>query len=123
MFRNLVQLYSMLICFISSFVMLIVFAISINAMSDLLLTEFKHAKYLHPYESNYTFKNHFTARRDELSKLDPKKLEDRRIIESDNYIKDKKNQARYDLINNMGWIISSLLFFTLHWFLYKRSKE
>jgi hypothetical protein len=64
-----------------------------------------------------------TEKKEALSKLSPEEISEMRLIEKKNYIKRKKGEALYDFMNYLGWLISSLFFFVLHWNLYKKHKD
>ncbi|WP_341757071.1 MULTISPECIES: hypothetical protein [unclassified Candidatus Tisiphia] len=44
-------------------------------------------------------------------------------LEKTNYIQKVEKEAVSSLINNASWIITSLIFFIIHWLLYQKSSK
>lgn len=48
---------------------------------------------------------------------------EQRLAEKRSYIKEQKTTAITKLIDQAGWLISGILFFVIHWTLYKRQEN
>lgn len=119
MFRNLIQLYSMAICFVASFILMIVISLIINSATNLIFTEYKNYSELNNFSTNEKYIAHNT-KIDDMTKNNPDKLTELRIADRDRYIEERKFSAIHDLISQLGWFITATLFLIVHWKLYKK---
>lgn len=127
MFRNLVQIYTMLVCFIAA----IVFFISIPLITiDLLdLTLFESRSDAWEFDNNSSF---IRRKKREVS-LSPsfksieswpkEKVTQLREEEKLSYKKEFMQRSRKSAVNSLVWLLSAGIFFTIHWILYRREKK
>lgn len=127
MFKNLMQVYSLVVCLVASVVMMIALGVMLNSGTDLLLTEYKNAHQLINYDSDekyieYKRSSAYTDHDKEKWKADNlDHITEKRMADRADYINGVKASAINGIINAMTWFITGLLFFIIHWRLYKRS--
>ena len=117
MFKNLLQLYALVMCLISSIMIMITFGVMFNNVTELTLTEYKHQAHLNNFTTNEKYINYKTK----LGPLDEKELQRKRLLEKDSYIENQKSNAISSLISGATWLFTGFIFFIIHWCLYRRS--
>ena len=123
MIKNLVQLYSLVVCLIASVVIMITIGIMLGNTTDILLPEYKYINQLDKFTSNEKYIDS-QKQRDHSSKekwqiIDPNLLAEKRLAERESYINRIKGDAISTVINCITWLITGLFFFVIHWRMYK----
>lgn len=121
------QIYSMVVCFITTIILLITLAITINALITLFLPEYSNKSELIKYSTNEQYlrylEQHDTKENDSLYKqlkdVSEEKITEKRIIYKNDYIQTIKAQSTSTIISCLTWIIVSFIFFIIHWKFYK----
>ncbi len=129
MFKNLLQIYALVSCFLATTIMMIASVFFLNSLTDLTIPQYAFYSSLSRFESNENFIFYFKKDRDlgdnkevqELNKLSPTALSEKRIQEKEKFLEDKRRGAIESLIRCLQWMVISSLFFYLHRRLYKKS--
>ncbi|MDA9163510.1 hypothetical protein N9N97_01350 [Rickettsiaceae bacterium] len=122
MFKNLLQLYSLLVCLIASVVMMVTVGAAFNEATTILLVEYKNKVILNNYSTNekyISYDNRYNGKKD-LDKFTSEELVAKRVAARSDYIQDKKDGSVSSLINIFTWFLTALLFFAIHWRIYKK---
>ncbi len=122
MFKNLLQLYSLLVCLIASIVMMVSVGLAFNETTTIWLVEYKNKVSLNNYSTNekyISYNKQYNGKKD-LDKLTSEELVAKRVAERSDYIQDKKDGSVSSLINIFTWLLTGLLFFAIHWRIYKK---
>jgi hypothetical protein len=128
--KNILHIYALLICLITTIILIINFSLVLNSLTSLAIPDLKYASTLREYDSNETYIKYKEDRWSPqdpklvlLKSLSPAQLDSRRAFEREKFLVDKKAVTISDLIMEVQWIMVAGLFFFIHWRLYKRSKE
>lgn len=125
MFKNLVQLYSLVVCLIASIVMMITIGIILGNATDILLPEYKYMNELDKFTSNEKYIDSQTqsdpSSKERLQIIDSDSVAEKRLKEREDYINRIKGYAISTIINYITWLITGLVFFVIHWKIYKGS--
>lgn len=130
--KNMLQLYTLLICAISVIILLVVSGLSLNSFVNLLLPEYTNYSTLGRYESNEAYirsrEQQYNYNREEvrqeimaLRQLSPQTLTEQRLTARKDFLEDQRRRNIQDLIIYFEWAFVSLLFFYIHWRLYRKS--
>lgn len=125
MFRNLVQLYSMMVCFVSSIIMIILAAIFINSLFKFYFTEIANISSMEAYETNENYIDYYKYEKEKqqtFAALPNDELSSIRLNAKAKFIRNNKNSSLSTMIELLGWSVSALFAFIIHWFMYKKSK-
>ena len=123
MIKNLVQLYSLVVCLIASVVIMITIGIMLGNTTDILLLEYKYMNQLDKFTSNEKYidsqKQSDHSSKEKWQIIDPNLLAEKRLAERESYINRIKGDAISTVINCITWLITGLFFFVIHWRMYK----
>ena len=123
MIKNLVQLYSLVVCLIASVVIMITIGIMLGNTTDILLPEYKYMNQLDKFNSNEKYidsqKQSEHSSKEKWQIIDPNLLAEKRLAERESYINRIKGDAISTVINCITWLITGLFFFIIHWRMYK----
>lgn len=123
MIKNLVQLYSLVVCLIASVVIMITIGIMLGNTTDILLPEYKYMNQLDKFTSNEKYidsqKQSDHSSKEKWQIIDPNLLAEKRLAERESYINRIKGDAISTVINCITWLITGLFFFITHWRMYK----
>ncbi|MCP5363247.1 MAG: hypothetical protein H6911_04780 [Rickettsiaceae bacterium] len=123
MIKNLVQLYSLVVCLIASVVIMITIGIMLGNTTDILLPEYKYMNQLDKFTSNEKYidsqKQSEHSSKEKWQIIDPNLLAEKRLAERESYINRIKGDAISTVINCITWLITGLFFFVIHWRMYK----
>ena len=123
MIKNLVQLYSLVVCLIASVVIMITIGIMLGNTTDILLPEYKYMNQLDKFTSNEKYidsqKQSEHSSKEKWQIIDPHLLAEKRLAERESYINRIKGDAISTVINCITWLITGLFFFVIHWRMYK----
>lgn len=123
MIKNLVQLYSLVVCLIASVVIMITIGIMLGNTTDILLPEYKYMNQLDKFTSNEKYidsqKQSEHSSKEKWQIIDPNLLAEKRLAERESYINGIKGDAISTVINCITWLITGLFFFVIHWRMYK----
>ena len=127
MFKNLIRFYCMMICFISSIILIFTVSNMLTAATDLtLLKEYNHYIYFDRFAHNQEFLI-WDAHHGYLTYYNPHPSESEitkaRLEEKQRYVDELENDAIKQLIDYSRWLITASLFFFIHWKLYHRQEE
>ncbi|MGI2299253.1 hypothetical protein [Candidatus Cardinium hertigii] len=120
------KIYSMVVCFATTIVLLVTLSITFNGFITLFLPEYTNKEALIRYSTNeqfLQFKSHDKYLYKQLEGLSPKELEKRRMSYKHKYIEIIKGRAVSTIISNSIWIIVSLVFFIVHWKIYQNTQS
>lgn len=153
MIKNILQIYALLVCLITIVILIISFSISLNSVTNLLIPEYKYYSSLRPYDSNEAYIEDYersigftpsslhqlsSSALDEserqywkdkmqkvmaLQQLPPAQLDAKRLAAREQYLEDKKIQNITSLIETFQWIVIAMIFFFIHWKIYKKSEK
>jgi predicted PurR-regulated permease PerM len=125
MFKNLTQVYCLIICLIASVVMIITIGIMLGSTTNLVFTEYKYISELNKFSSDEKYieykKRSFADIKEQWQAPKAELIQEKRITEREDYIKEIKGNAISTVISCATWLITSLFFFIIHWKMYKRS--
>ena len=123
MMKNLLQLYSLVVCLIASVVIMITIGIMLGNTTDILLPEYKYMNQLDKFTSNEKYidsqKQSEHSSKEKWQIIDPNLLAEKRLAERESYINRIKGDAISTVINCITWLITGLFFFVIHWRMYK----
>ena len=130
MFKNLLQLYALVVCLINSVVLLCLTGWTLNSVMELVIPQYKHYSTMIRYSSDEHFVRHYESaysydddKLKEFQKLTPEKITKNRIAEKANFLDTTRGNAIEELIKALQWLLVSAFFFLTHWNLYKRSTK
>ncbi|MCC8483154.1 MAG: hypothetical protein LN561_01055 [Rickettsia endosymbiont of Labidopullus appendiculatus] len=124
MFKNLLQLYSMIICLFASLTLMFTLVQVMQDIASLVLPEYKYNHDIAKFNSVENFINSKNPEEAEKIKLLSKIEIDKKInLEKTNYMQKIEKETVFNLINKAIWVITSSIFFIIHWFLYKKSSK
>lgn len=142
--KNILQLYALLICAISTIILIIFFGLAFNSVTNLIIPEYKNYSLMSPYESNEVYikfrekelqqyfapyeahlhekryrevKNEITA----LKQLLPQELEQKRMSAKKDFLSTEKRKNIQDFIVYFQWVVVAAVFYYIHWRLYKKA--
>ena len=119
MIKNLVQLYSLVVCLIASVVIMITIGIMLGNTTDILLPEYKYMNQLDKFTSNEKYidsqKQSDHSSKEKWQIIDPDSLAEKRLAERESYINRIIGDAISTVINCITWLITGLFFFVIHW--------
>lgn len=125
MFKNLIQLYSIAICFLSSTILMALLLFSGNNLSYVVFPEYMNKIVLSSFDSDEEYLERQAKENNQkyerLIKMLPNELSKKRLKDRENYIKNSKTLALQSLITQIYDVLIALVFFIIHWRLYKRS--
>ena len=125
-FKNILPIYALFICFITTFLLFIFIGYSVSDVINLTMPEYRNRSSLVKFSSNYSFL-HESRRSDnsslntQLDSLTPTQLEERRHQERAFFMETVKAKSIDSLFTSLQWLLLSLIFFIAHWKLYKRA--
>ncbi len=152
MIKNILQIYALLVCLITVVILIVSFSISLNSVTNLLIPQYKYYSSLRIYDSNeayienYEHSIGFTSSsfqqlsssslddserqywKDKMQKvlalqqLPPAQLDEKRLAARGQYLENKKVQDITSLIETFQWVLIALIFFFIHWKIYKKSE-
>lgn len=123
-FKNLQQVYALLICLISMIILLISSANLLDNFTRLTFPTYRNASRLLDFQSNEAYLKHRSFSKTELAEaklLPAEKLTEKRIEARQYFLDVERYQALESLIKTLQWTIVAFVFFLLHWRLYKKS--
>lgn len=125
MFKNLLQVYSLLVCLFASIMIMITSGMALNSLADFTMTEIKHYGTLLDYDDNeaYLAREWNEQKLKELKKLPEADLTAKRLKDRVTKVRDLKHYAVQHMIDTVPWLLVSLIFFMIHWRLYHRQKK
>lgn len=142
--KNILQLYALLICAISTVILILCFGLSFNSVTNLIIPEYKNYSLMSRYESNEAY---IKFRENELQQyfpsygahlhekpyreveneirvlrqLSPHDLGEKRLNAKKEFLDTEKRKNIQDLIVYFQWIIVAVVFYYSHWRLYKKA--
>ncbi|WP_375318982.1 hypothetical protein [Candidatus Tisiphia endosymbiont of Oplodontha viridula] len=124
MFKNLLQLYSMVICLFATLILMFTLVQVMQNTITLVLPEYKYNYDTAKFNSVEDFINSKNPQEAEkIRLLSEAEIDKKMNLEKTNYIQKVEKEAVSSLINNASWIITSLIFFIIHWLLYQKSSK
>ena len=125
MFKNLTQVYCLIVCLIASVVMMITIGVVLVSGTDFALTEYKYMSQLSKFTSNEKYTDYQkqidSSDKEKWQTLSPDLIKEKRIAAREDYINEVKGNAISSIINCATWIITGLFFFIVHWKMYRCS--
>lgn len=122
--KNLPQLYSLSICFVSTIVTLVTSILLIIAIINIMFFDLRNESDLNRYASNESYISYFSesynSDRERVNALSPDKITDMRIQKRNDYITSEKSRTKNNIIDFTVYIIVSLLFTLIHYRIYRR---
>ncbi len=125
MFKNLTQIYCLIVCLVASIVMMVTIGIMLNSGTDLVFTEYKYISELNKFSSDEKYIDHkkkvFSNDKEHQKMIKPELVKEKRIADRGDYIKGVQGNAISSIISCSSWLITGLLFFIIHWKMYRCS--
>ena len=126
MFKNLIQLYSIVICCLASITLMVLLLFSGNNLLYLVFPEYMNKIHLASFDSDEEYLEAEQAKEnkqkyEKLVKMSPNELSKKRLHDKERYIQDTKTSSIQNLIISVYEMLIALVFFIIHWCLYKRS--
>lgn len=103
MFKNITQIYCLLVCLISVIILTVSLSSAINNTIRIFVFDYEYTDVLENFIESDDKNEEARSKKQELS-----------------YIKEQKRHSWLGIINSFGWILVSSLFFMIHWRLNKR---
>lgn len=126
-FKNLQQVYALLICLVSTIVLLVCVGNFLDDGTRLLFPSYREGSEFLKFQSNETYLRYYnfesSEEKQEVKKLASEKLTERRLQDQQHFLKVNHLRALESLIKTILWILVAFIFFCIHWKLYKRSHE
>lgn len=115
----------MVICAISTIILLFTIALFMLSLVSYALPEYKHAGYLTSYNSNEQYVKNFTEslKKSNISPFDQSGVEKQRIEAKKYQIESYTNNAISDMINYAIWIFTASLFLLVHSHIYRKNNQ
>jgi uncharacterized membrane protein YraQ (UPF0718 family) len=137
MLKNILQLYALVICAVAAITLFVISGMTISYLTDLMIPEYKKYSSLTQYESNEAYiashKGLYNAETHKemntlnqvsaLKQLSPQALTEKRLTAKKTFLEDVRRRAIENLINSFEWALVALVFFLIHWRIYKRATE
>ena len=125
MFKNLTQIYCVIVCLIASIVMMITIGIMLNSGTDFVFTEYKYMSELNKFSSDEKYIDHkkqiSSSDKEEQKTLKTVLIKEKRIADREDYIKVAKGNDLSSIISCISWLVTGLFFFIIHWKMYRCS--
>lgn len=91
--------------------------------TDLLFTEYKYKHQLNRFASNEKYTEYQNqnnpSNKEQWRLISTELLEEKRIVARVDYIEEIKDGAISSIINSATWFMTGLIFFLIHWRMYK----
>lgn len=149
MFKNLVRLYSTIVCLICSIALLVTISLTLTNIFRIVLVEYKYSSTLERYADNERFLSYYHSKAQEkYSNAEPgygnntsaadsikrvssliagvknhEKITDIRLAEKADHIARIKHENIISIIDYLGWMVASALFLVIHVYIYKKSRK
>lgn len=126
MFQNLKQLYALAVCFVCAIVLIVSTGVGFNSALSYVVPHYMNYSYMANYESNekyLEFYEYNDKRLAELKKLSAEQLKTAREAKRDDFLREKRRGAVHTLVQIVPWVVTALVFFFIHWRLYRRFSE
>ncbi len=127
--KNIFQIYTLFVCLICTVILIVTAALFLNSVTNLIIPQYKHYSSLIQYESNENYMRHVEhsyginkERLAALKQLSATQLDETRASDKRAYLEEQKGYAIEMMIRTLEWALIALIFFFIHWRLYKRSK-
>ena len=125
MFKNLTQIYCLIVCLVASIIMMVTIGIMLNSGTDFVFTEYKYMSQLSKFSSDEKYIDHkkeiSSNDKEQQQTLKPELIKEKRIADREDYIKKVKGSALGSIISCISWLITCLFFFIIHWRMYRCS--
>lgn len=125
MFKNLTQVYCLIVCLVASIVMMVTIGIMLGSGTDIVLTEYKYISQLSKFSSDEKYLDYrrqlSSEEKERQQKVNPELIKGKRIAARADYINEVKGNAISSLISCLTWLVTALFFFVIHWRMYKCS--
>lgn len=132
--KNILQLYALLICAFAAIALFVISGVTLNTLTSLAIPESKNYASLARYESNEAYLNSretygpgtygapFSEQElSALKKLSPQDLTEKRLKARKAFLEDERKKNIQALITSCEWALVAIIFFLIHWRLYKRA--
>lgn len=123
MFKNLVQLYAMAVCFLLALVFIVVIPLAITEVVNLWCPESRSAVWEFNSNDSYLLRKKRLSGDGivkEVNSWKPTEVTENREVERAVYLADYRHNQINALCNSFIWLTISGLFFGAHWYLYKK---
>ena len=125
MFKNLTQVYCLIICLVASIVMMVTTGVMLISTTNIIFTEYKYKNQLNRFVSNEKYLDHHNQTnpnsQEKWQSFSDKLIEEKRIAARGEYIEEVKADSISSVINCITWLITVLIFFIIHWRMYRCS--
>lgn len=128
-FKNLLSVYSLLVCFVLVFIILISLIFIVENIIKITLPKIMLSEVMVNYESNGNYKIYVESLPQDTDKIakiktmSEEELSEQRIHEREYRLKSMQAGGTRGLITASQWLFFSLLFFIIHWFIYKKQNQ
>jgi len=129
--KNLFQVYTLLICLISTVILLVCAGVFLSSITNIIIPQYTNYSHMIRFQSNESYLRHAYSMGDygdlkpaeKLKELSPTQLTQKRIDEKTTFLENTRGSSLSNIISVIEWSLVALLFFFIHWRLYKRSRE
>lgn len=126
-FKNLAQIYALLVCFILIFFILISAIISTGNIVNFLMPELEMRETLIAFTSPKNYRLYLQSKAENnpeylkiIDSLSATELDEKRTYEKEALFQSTTTRIKSSLITSLQWLIISGIFFAAHWHLYRR---
>lgn len=129
--KNLFQVYTLLICLISTVILLICAGVFLSSITNIIIPQYTNYSHMIRFQSNESYLRHIDDMgaygdlkvAEKLKDLSPDQLTQKRMDEKTTFLENTRGSSLSTIISCMEWALVAFVFFLIHWRLYKRSKE
>lgn len=125
--KNILQLYALVICAFAAIALFVISGVVLTYLTNLVIPEYKYYSSLTRYESNETYINSYNYNAEDqkeinaLKQLSPQALTEKRLNARKTFLKDERGRTIENLINFFEWALVAIVFFFIHWRIYKKA--
>ncbi len=117
-YNIITKIYTLIICLISSIVLMIVLAFIFFNINNIFFFKYKNKNELYRFETN---ENYIKYLKNKTGKLTIKQIKQKRIKARTKFINNIYYKAFCNMINCIPWAIVGILFFTIHLIVFKKN--
>lgn len=121
-FRDLTQVYALLVCLVMILVILISLALALDNIASYTVPEIKAWNTLKDFESNEFYRRSLISyaagnekRQQQIDAFSDEELTTKRLADKTQTIQAKKAEGISGLISSLQWLFLSAAFFYAHW--------
>lgn len=113
--KNIFQIYALLVCLITTVIMIISLSLMLYSTLEVVIPEYVRYSSLSKYNSNDEFKSSYAYSPEKLKNKSDQEIEQIRVQEKAHEINHIKSQGLESFIKAILWLFVSIPFFFIHW--------